>query len=136
VSERTFRRWRDRLRDEGPVGLRDRRIGKPSSRRAAAEEILRMLGLYEERYRGFTVKHFHEHLQKRHHVVEGDHQIVLPIIARQPGEARGVPRFREGRLWCSIMPTIGRRGRFLRCAERRGAGRTSPAPCNASRVTV
>jgi len=40
--------------------LRDRRIGKPSSRRAAAEEILRMLGLYEERYAGFTVKHFHE----------------------------------------------------------------------------
>ena len=30
VSERTFRRWRDRLRDEGPEGLRDRRIGKPS----------------------------------------------------------------------------------------------------------
>jgi transposase len=44
VSERTFRRWRDRLRDEGPEGLRDRRIGKPSSRRAAADEILRMLG--------------------------------------------------------------------------------------------
>src|ERR1700682_3013127 len=66
ISERTFRRWRDRLRDEGPVGLRDRRIGKPSSRRAATEEILRMLGLYEERYGGFTVKHFHEQLQKRH----------------------------------------------------------------------
>jgi len=31
-------------------------------------------------------------------VVEGDHQIVLPVIARQPGEARGIPRFREGRL--------------------------------------
>ena len=67
VSERTFRRWRDRLRDEGPEGLRDRRIGKPSSRRAAAEEIVRMLGLYEERYAGFTVKHFHEQLQKRHY---------------------------------------------------------------------
>jgi transposase len=66
VSERTFRRWRDRLRDEGPVGLRDRRIGKPSSRRAAVEEIQRMLGLYEERYEGFTVKHFHEQLVKRH----------------------------------------------------------------------
>ena len=37
-----FRRWRDRLREEGPEGLRDRRIGKPSSRRAAAAEILRM----------------------------------------------------------------------------------------------
>ena len=25
-----------------------------------------MLGLYEERYEGFTVKHFHEQLVKRH----------------------------------------------------------------------
>ena len=40
-------------------------MGRPSSRRAAAAEILRMLGLYEERYAGFTVKHFHEQLQKR-----------------------------------------------------------------------
>jgi len=66
VSERTFRRWRDRLRDEGPVGLRDRRIGKPSSRIAAVAEIQRMPGLYQERYGGFTVKHFHEQLVKRH----------------------------------------------------------------------
>jgi transposase len=66
ISERTFRRWRDRLRDEGLEGLRDRRIGKPSSRRAAVEEIQRMLGLYQERYAGFTMKHFHEQLQKRH----------------------------------------------------------------------
>jgi transposase len=66
ISERTLRRWRDRLRDEGASGLRDRRIGKPSSRKAAVEEIGRMLGLYEARYGGFTVKHFHEQLQKRH----------------------------------------------------------------------
>ena len=66
VSERTFRRWRDRLRDEGPEGLRDRRIGKPSGRRAAVDEILRMLGLYREHYADFTVKHFHEQLVKRH----------------------------------------------------------------------
>jgi len=31
-------------------------------------------------------------------VVEGDHQIVLPIIAWQQGEPRRIPRFREGRL--------------------------------------
>jgi transposase len=66
VSERTFRRWRDRLRDEGPEGLADRRIGKPSSRRAAEDAILRMLGLYREHYADFTVKHFHEQLVKRH----------------------------------------------------------------------
>ncbi|MDB5406887.1 MAG: putative transposase [Rhodospirillales bacterium] len=66
ISERSFRRWRDRLRDEGPAGLADRRVGKPSSRRAAVAEILRMLGLYRERYVGFTAKHFHEQLRKRH----------------------------------------------------------------------
>jgi hypothetical protein len=60
----------------------------------------------------------------------------LPIIARQPSKPRRIRRFREGRLWCSIIPIIGRRDRFLRCAERSGAGRTSPAPCNASRVTM
>jgi transposase len=66
IGERTFRRWRDRLRDEGPLGLADRRLSKPSSRRAAVEEIQRMLGLYRETYGGFTVKHFHEQLLKRH----------------------------------------------------------------------
>jgi len=29
-----------------------------------------MVGLYEERYAGFTVKHFHEQLQKRHTAVQ------------------------------------------------------------------
>jgi transposase len=66
MSERSFRRWRDRLREEGEAGLADRRLGKPSSRRAASEEIARMLGLYRERYVDFTVKHFHEQLVKRH----------------------------------------------------------------------
>ena len=44
VSERTFRRWRDRHRDEGPAGLADRRL-LPSLRRASVAEIERMLGL-------------------------------------------------------------------------------------------
>jgi len=65
ISERTFRRWRDRHRDAGPAGLDDRRLA-PSLRRAPAAEIERMLGLYRDLYRGFTVKHFHEQLGKRH----------------------------------------------------------------------
>ena len=65
VSERTFRRWRDRRRDEGPAGLADRRL-LPSLRRASVAEIERMLGLYRDLYRGFTVKHFHEQLGQRH----------------------------------------------------------------------
>ena len=65
ISERTFRRWRERHREEGAPGLSDRRL-EPSPRRASVAEIERMLGLYRDIYRGFTVKHFHEHLIRRH----------------------------------------------------------------------
>jgi transposase len=65
ISERTFRRWRGRHREAGEVGLADRRLS-PSLRRAPVAEIERMLGLYRDVYRGFTVKHFHEQLGKRH----------------------------------------------------------------------
>jgi transposase len=70
ISERTFRRWRDRHRENGLAGLTDRRLA-PSLRRAPLAEIERMLGLYRDIYRGFTVKHFHEHLVKRHNYVLG-----------------------------------------------------------------
>jgi transposase len=70
ISERTFRRWRDRHREAGPSGLADRRL-TPSLRRAPVAEIERMLGLCRDLYRGFTVKHFHEQLAKRHNYVLG-----------------------------------------------------------------
>ena len=60
MSERTVRRWRDRYREEGTPGLGDRRIGKPSPRRAPESELARARALYAEMYGGFTVKHFHE----------------------------------------------------------------------------
>ncbi len=65
ISERTFRRWCDRHRARGLAVLDDRRLA-PSLRRAPVVEIERMLGLYREFYRGFTVQHFHEQLVKRH----------------------------------------------------------------------
>ena len=70
IGERTFRRWRGRHRDEGLPGLDDRRL-MPSPRRAPVAEIERMLGLYRDLYRGFTVKHFHEQLGKRHNYTLG-----------------------------------------------------------------
>jgi transposase len=70
ISERTFRRWRDRHREAGEAGLADRRLA-PSLRRASVAEIERMLGLYRDLYRGFTVKHFHEQLCKRHNYTLG-----------------------------------------------------------------
>jgi hypothetical protein len=44
---------------------------QPSPRHAPVSEIERMLGLYRELYRGFTVKHFHEQLGKRHNYTLG-----------------------------------------------------------------
>ncbi len=66
MSGRNFRRLSVRYEEEGEEGLRDRRLGKPSPRRAPLAELSRMQILYQERYRDFTVKHFHEQLEKRH----------------------------------------------------------------------
>jgi transposase len=66
ISVRTFQRWADRFEAEGEEGLVDRRMGRRSPKRAPAEELERMLGLFRDKYADFTVKHFHEQLQKRH----------------------------------------------------------------------
>jgi hypothetical protein len=66
MSERQFRRYRDRYEDAGMEGLMDRRLGKASVRRVPAGELERMLELYREFYGGWNVKHFHEHLRERH----------------------------------------------------------------------
>jgi transposase len=66
MSERQFRRYRDRYEEEGLEGLVDRRLGKPSSKRVPAAERERMLELYREVYRGWNVKHFYEHLRRDH----------------------------------------------------------------------
>ena len=88
ISERTFRRWRDRHREEGLEGLEDRRLA-PSPRRAPVAEIERMLGLYRDLYRGFTVKHFHEQLGKTaqlHAGLHGDEAASAPYRAGAAGE--------------------------------------------------
>jgi len=66
MSGRHFRRLCVRYEEDGIEGLRDRRIGKVSPRRAPERELERMQELYRERYGDFTVKHFHEQLVRRH----------------------------------------------------------------------
>jgi transposase len=66
MSERQFRRYRDRYEEEGLDGLRDRRLGKPSPKRVPIADAQLMLELYGGVYRGWNVKHFHEHLQRDH----------------------------------------------------------------------
>ena len=66
MSERTFRRWRDRYEDAGVAGLLDRRLGQASSRRVPVDQVERVLSLYRERYGGFTAQHFHDKLCQHH----------------------------------------------------------------------
>jgi transposase len=66
MSERTFRRLRGRFEAEGEAGLLDRRLGKASPHRIAADEVDRIVALYGDRYAGWTVKHFHERAQAMH----------------------------------------------------------------------
>ena len=66
VSDRTMRRWRERLETDGYKGLADRRKGKPSFRRvplATCEEVLR---LYREVYPDLNVRHFHQKVREEH----------------------------------------------------------------------
>ena len=66
IDVRTFRRWTRRYEEEGESGLVDRRLGKASGRRVPSDRAEEVERLYRERYSGFTVKHFPEHLVKDH----------------------------------------------------------------------
>ncbi|MBV9286506.1 MAG: ISNCY family transposase [Hyphomicrobiales bacterium] len=66
IDVRTFRRWTRRYEKEGEAGLLDRRLGKASGKRVPDDQAEEVERLYRKRYKGFTVKHFHEHLVKDH----------------------------------------------------------------------
>lgn len=90
VSERTVRRWQVRYQEEGAAGLRDRRIGQPSPRRADEGELARARALYAEMYGGFTVKHFHEKLVERHGYRLG--YTVTRLALQEAGLVKRAPR--------------------------------------------
>ena len=66
MSERHFRRLRDRYELDGAEGLTDRRRGRASGRRAPVDRIEWVLEQYRTRYFDFTAKHFHERLVAEH----------------------------------------------------------------------
>ncbi len=66
VSDRTMRRWRERLEEDGYDGLADRRKGMVSPKRVPLEICQKVLGLYRERYYDLNMRHFHEKLQEEH----------------------------------------------------------------------
>ncbi len=90
VSERTFRRWRDRYQADGAEGLYDRRLGRVSARRAAVDEVTALLALFDTRYWDFTAKHFHEKLVADHAFKRSYNWVRLSLQAH--GRRRAAPR--------------------------------------------
>ena len=68
VTDRTMRRWRERLEEHGYSGLADRRKGKVSFRRVTLKTCEEVLRLYREKYFDFSIRHFHEKLQSEHNL--------------------------------------------------------------------
>jgi transposase len=106
MSERQFRRYRDRYEEAGEDGLLDRRLGKISTRRVPAEAIEEMLELYRHRYLGWNVKHFHEHLVRDHHFSWGytfikTHLHAAGLVDR--ARRRGAHRRKRERKPCEGM---------------------------------
>src|SRR6202034_1472855 len=101
VSERTFRRWTRRYEEDGEIGLLDGRLGKASGRRVPSDRAEEVERLYRERYQGFTVKHFHEHLIKDHGFGWGYTWLKLHLQ------------------WAGVVPKAPRKGAHRRKRERR-----------------
>ena len=137
MSERHFRRLRDRYEAEGAEGLIDRRRGRASGRRAPVDQIEWLLEQYRTRYWDFTTKHFHEHLVCDHGFAYGYTWTKLqlqraglvkpakrprgaPPAAAQAAASRhaGVPGRLALPLACGVGPRAGPGGEHGRCHER------------------
>jgi transposase len=90
VSERTFRRWRDRYEADGAEGLYDRRLGKVSGRRVPVDTVMAMLDLFDTRYFDFTAKHFWEKLVSEHAFKRSYNWLRLTLQSH--GRTRKAPR--------------------------------------------
>ena len=99
-SNRHFLRLRERYDEDGLGGLRDRRVGRVSKRRAGDAEIARVTQLYRERYDGFNVRHFHE-FAKREHGLERGYTWTRTVLSKAglvaPSKRGGPHRLRRPR---------------------------------------
>ena len=90
VCGRTFRRMRVRYEAEGFSGLLDGRLGKVSPLRIGRDEVDRVIELYRSRYKGWTVKHFHERAVEKHGVT-ASYGWMLTVL-RGSGLVRPAPK--------------------------------------------
>jgi transposase len=60
MSERTFHRWIRRYEVDDEAGLADGRLDRRSGRAVPVDRAIEVARLYQDRYQGFTAKHFHQ----------------------------------------------------------------------------
>ncbi len=100
VSERTFRRWRDRFEADGAEGLYDRRLAGVSARRVPVDTVMAVLELFDTRYWDFTAKHFHEKLVEEHGFTRSYNWVRLTLQAhgrKRAAVRRGAHRRKRAR---------------------------------------
>ena len=100
LSERTFRRYRDRFEADGAEGLYDRRLGRVSGRRVPVDTVMEVLELFDTRYGDFTAKHFWEKLVAEHGFPRSYNWLRLTLQARgriKPAPRRGAHRRKRPR---------------------------------------
>jgi transposase len=106
VSERQFRRYRDRYAENGLEGLLDGRLGKPSPKRVPERQRDWLLELYGKTYRGWNVRHFHEHLRRDHNFNWGYTWVKTQLQAAglvEHAKRRGAHRRKRERKPCEGM---------------------------------
>ena len=100
MSERTFRRYRDRFEAEGAAGLYDRRLGRASARRAGVDEVAALLELFDTRYWDFTARHFWEKLVAEHDFERSYNWVRVTLQGHRriaPARRRGAHRRKRPR---------------------------------------
>jgi transposase len=95
VTDRTMRRWRERMEAEGYSGLVDRRKGKPSDQRVPLARVEEVLRLYQEVYFDLNIRHFHEKLREEHGI-ELSYTWVQKALQGAGLVARGKRRGKHG----------------------------------------
>jgi transposase len=96
VTDRTMRRWRERLEAHGYSGLVDRRKGKPSDRRVPVAKVEEVLRLYRDSYFDLNMRHFQEKL-KEEHGIELSYTFVQKALQGAGLVARGRKRRKHRR---------------------------------------
>lgn len=90
MSERHFRRLRDRYEAEGAEGIVDKRLGRASARRAPVDEVAWVVEMFRTRYWDFTAKHFHEVMVREHGLARG--YTWTKTVLQSAGAIKRAPR--------------------------------------------